>query len=332
MAIVDVRHKPAGMGADLRAGADFLKDRSSVEDLFKRGFYAVSSREKSGTELLNANGEVYIGMKEGVQYVLRFGESVRGGGADADGQNRYLLVTARVDMSKFPPPQLEALPELPGKKDAAKPAEAKPAEPKTAQAKPEAKPADAKVEVKPSDTKPAEPKPADAKPAAVKASPSGNEDSKPDAGKPASKPAAKEEKKPDAVKPAAAPAKDEKKPDAAPAPKDDREAKEAEIERERERINKENQRKIDERKEKLDKAEQKVAELNTRFANWYYVVADKEYKRIQLDLPDLIKQKEGDKSKPGEEGTDAQDFNKLKQEGLKKEAPKPAATTEPAKP
>ncbi len=93
--------------------------------------------------------------------------------------------------------------------------------------------------------------------------------------------------------------------------KTDKEAKESEIEKERERITKDNQRKIDERNDKLKKAKEKVAELNTRFADWYYLVSDKQFKKIQLGLDNVIKTTEA------KSGIDA--FRELQKEGLKKD-------------
>ena len=118
--IADVRRKPKGLGADLKAGAGMAKDDEGMVDLMKHGFYMVPMRgSETEFELLSANGEITVGMKEGVEYVLRFGETEEGGQtAEGEGQNRYLFVTTRVDMSKFPQPDLEPVPELPG---AAKP-------------------------------------------------------------------------------------------------------------------------------------------------------------------------------------------------------------------
>lgn len=302
LAIVDVRRKPKGLGADLKAGESFMKDREGVEDLFKRGFYPVRIG-KNDPELLSANGEVHVTVKEGVQYVLRFGESLSGTGEEGEGQNRYLFAMARVDMSKFPEPELQTLPELPGgkkpeapegKKEEAKPSEGTAAKPTAAEAdadkaKTETSSTDSKPEVKP-EAKPAETPPAEA--AAPKDTP---------------KPA---EAKPEGEK-QEAPAK--KEGDAKPADAS-KEATESEIAKERERITKENQKKIDERNEKLKKAKEKVADLNLRFADWYYVVSDKEYKKIHLDRDEVIKK--SDKAK--EEGDDPEAFRKLEQEGLKK--------------
>ena len=60
----------------------------------------------------------------------------------------------------------------------------------------------------------------------------------------------------------------------------------ADLELERERIRKENQRKKDEREDQLNKANQKIAELNARFADWYYIISEDEYKRVHLNRND----------------------------------------------
>ena len=60
------------------------------------------------------------------------------------------------------------------------------------------------------------------------------------------------------------------------------------LEAERERITKENQRKLDQRNDRLAVARKKSAELNARFADWYYIVSDSEFKRLKIELSDLI--------------------------------------------
>lgn len=110
--IVNVRPKPAGLTADLKAGADFMQNREAVESLFQLGFIPAQA-ENGGAEIRAANGEVHVGMKGGVEYVLRFGNVAgTGEGAEADKLNRYLFVTARLDESKIEKPRLEELPPL----------------------------------------------------------------------------------------------------------------------------------------------------------------------------------------------------------------------------
>jgi hypothetical protein len=67
------------------------------------------------------------------------------------------------------------------------------------------------------------------------------------------------------------------------------------------------------------KAENRVKELNGRFADWYYVVAEDVYKKIHLVRSDIVKEK----STAKDEGFNVDAFRKLEEEGLKPAAPKP---------
>ncbi len=241
--IVGVMRKPTGLGADLKAGAEIMKNEESLLSLMNRGFYPVVIGDGE-PEIRAANGEVLVGMKDGIEYVLRFGEIDETGQGSAEGKlNRYLFVTARLDDAQFPPLQLEPLP--------------------------------------------------------------GGDD-------PAATEPPKEEAKEGTTEPA--------KTDGEEAKKDESVGAKSDLELERERIRKENQRKQDERDEKLKKARQKVAELNSRFADWYYVIAEDEYKKIHLGRNDLIKETATAK----EEGFGIDSFRQLQQEGIEKkeEAPK----------
>ena len=90
---------------------------------------------------------------------------------------------------------------------------------------------------------------------------------------------------------------------------------------ERERIRKENQRKQDERDEALKKVNQQVAELNARFADWYYIISEDEYKKIHLGRSDLIKESAAAR----DEGFGIDAFRKLQKDGPDKPADEPAA-------
>jgi hypothetical protein len=284
--IVDVRRKPKGLGADLKAGKGFAQDEEGIRDLNVRGFYVVST--PSGQfDTLSENGEVYVGMKEGVEYVLRFGKTLAGSGDESEeGENRYLFVTARVDMAKFPRPEREPLPERPAKK-----------------AKSGEDAEDGKQDPAPAEPKAAETSDENGDPKKKEA----------DAGQSAGETAADAGESSESEEGEAKADKDQPT---------DKEAAEAEYEKEVERIEKDYQRKVDERNEKIDKAREKVAELNTRFADWYYVVSDSQFKKIQLGLDDVIKKKESDTSedkKDEGEGEDIEDFRTLQEEGLKKD-------------
>jgi hypothetical protein len=146
--ITDVVRKPEGMSANLKADQELAADNKARQSLARHGFYPVSLTAGGDTEILSANGELVVGLNDGVEYVLRFG-NISGLSEDEDqddaegakpasaGVNRYLLVTTRVNDEKFPPPALKPIPqtieELEAmRKEAEQPATEKPAaEPST---------------------------------------------------------------------------------------------------------------------------------------------------------------------------------------------------------
>ena len=60
------------------------------------------------------------------------------------------------------------------------------------------------------------------------------------------------------------------------------------IAEERDRKLKEYERAMDEYNGKVQQATEKVRELNYRFADWYYVVSEDEYRKIHLSRSDVI--------------------------------------------
>ena len=144
--IVDVARKPSGLSAELKAEESFTNDREAVTSMQQRGFLPL----KTG-EILSTDGETIVGMKDGVEYVLRFGapttvagdskagdsklgdEEAKGGepekNAADETSGRYLLVMARFNEQLLEKPTLEPLPDGPadeakkeedGKKDGGK--------------------------------------------------------------------------------------------------------------------------------------------------------------------------------------------------------------------
>jgi hypothetical protein len=287
------------LSADLKAAAQFAGKEEAYFSLRDKGFFAAQLEENGPLELFSNEGEIQIVMKDGVQYVLRFGGIAgtsptkkdekpkgagKGPGKDQDkkegaGLSRYLFVMAEFNPNIIPKPQIEPLPEA--KKEAA----TKPAD--------EKKPAEAK---KPVDEKKVDPfKSKEQKPAEKKA-----DEKKPDA--------KAGDKKPEAAKPA----------DAAKTAEADKAAK-----AERERIEKENKRKQEEYDQKVADGKKRVGELNNRFADWYYVISDDVYRKIHLSHDELFKKKGKDKKDEhaGHDHGDAKDampadlLDKLKNQG-----------------
>ena len=82
LTIVDVVRKPTGLSAELKVDEKFTGNEEAVLSLAQRGFYPI---EKG--EVLSSSGETVVGMKSGVEYLLRFGNSTTVAGGDgAEGQ------------------------------------------------------------------------------------------------------------------------------------------------------------------------------------------------------------------------------------------------------
>jgi hypothetical protein len=232
--IVDVTRKPAGLSGDLKAEEKFTGDQAAVLSLAQRGFYAVGSGD-----IVSSNGDTVVGMKDGVEYVLRFGngttvaagdepeadDAAAGAAAAGDTTGRYLFVMARFNEALLEKPALDPLPEVPeGAEEAA-----------------------AKTGEK-----------------------NGQDDDKNAGGKEA-----------DAKEP----------PDAASTALDKADEAEAKAQaalEERRRVERENRRKQEDYDAQVKAAQKRVRELNSRFADWYYIVSDKEYAKIHLDRAGVI--------------------------------------------
>ncbi|MCA9175290.1 MAG: DUF4340 domain-containing protein [Planctomycetales bacterium] len=326
--IVAVHPKPEGLGADLTAGAEFMQNKENLTSLQQRGYYAQELADGK-FDLKAANGEAHVTTNKGIRYVLRFGEINLKSGIEEGTANRYLFVTAQVDESKFPKPVKEQLPGAIGPAQPA-PGDAPKDEPKADAPKDEPK-ADAPKDEPKADAPKDEPK-ADApkdgpKADAPKDEPKADapkDEPKADAPKDEPKATGDECQAPPVEEPAAEPKADDDQPapkaeDQKPAPKAEPPAgdepgstpsadldkfrdlqqgglpnrmddtvREAELQR----IEKEYQRKVDEREENLKEARARVAELNARFAGWYYVVSEDTYKKIHLGREDIIKKKD----------------------------------------
>ena len=295
--IIDVARKPAGLTADLEAEASFLDDDEAVASMQQRGFLPLASGE-----ILSTDGETVVGMKDGVEYVLRFGAGtsvVRRGdesAGDDDGERdevpgRYLLVMARFNESLLEKPTLDP---LPGEPEATEP-----------------------EATEPEATEPAATEPAATEPAATEPEATEPEATEPEASARRVGPfrfaaqaegdasAAAEEAPAAEQPPAAEDAGDEAPPSPPPSAADalkaadEAEAKAQAAREERRRVERENRRKQEEYDEKVDGAKKRVRELNGRFAAWYYIVSDEEYAKIHLSRDEVIETADGDASADG---------------------------------
>lgn len=289
--IVDVERKPELLAKNLRTGREFFKDLDNpanqpiFQSLANKGYFPVPIEVlgKEDITILSNEGEVVVGLNDGIEYVLRFGEITGEDAATTEtkkdekkddkkaapepkkkGDNRYMYVVARMNEALVARPVMTPLPPAP----AAKPAEpgTKPAEPKEPEKKPEP---EKKVEPEKKegceDKKEVEPKVEEKK----------AEEKKADEKKTAEKKEPATEVKPAAPAPTVA-----TPPAADPAIA----AHEAEVKR----VTEENQQKQKDYEAALDKARKRVTELNARFADWYYVIPDSEFVKIRLARKDVV--------------------------------------------
>ena len=281
--IIDVARKPSGLSADLKAAEQFTGDPEAVASMQQRGFLPLQSGE-----ILSTDGQTIVGMKDGVEYVLRFGSpttAVEGqsdvgekSDTNADGgetSGRYLLVMARVNESLLPKPEMEALPDMP----ASEKEEKKAGEKKEKDA--EGSEEDKELE--------------------EKATPASDETEKADDSVEGEQPSIEQEKNDQKEKKSEVNSdsseleeKDSTKKDtAAEALKkaDEAEADAQAALEERRRVERENRLKQEEYDGKIEAAQKKVRELNARFADWYYVVSDAECEKIRLERNAVIQKK-----------------------------------------
>ena len=284
--IIDVEKKPAVLASSLREGNEFVAAnnvqelKNSAKSLFDKGFLTVEMAGKDGKpmkyedgkpklQVVSKKGEIVVGMKDGVEYVLRFGEAYRGPEEDenATGDSRYIYAYARVNPNLLDQPELEPVPApfvAPKKKsdDSSKPSKEKkgvkgPEGEKGKQSPPPLNPPGPPPNFTPPSPPPG--KPPVTLPKEVQSSTASSE-------KDSNSSSADQEltKK-----------------------KADREAEIA-------RVKSSNAQKQKEFNDKVAEAQKRVRELNENLADWYYVISNEVYEKIRLDRQDFVKAKESE--------------------------------------
>jgi hypothetical protein len=325
--IVDIARKPDGLSADLKAGENFLKDKEAFQDLVEKGFSPVAINDDQ-PEILSSEGEIVCTLRDGVEYVLRFGQLQVQTESEGEGEEAAPAdPNAAAAPGSDPAAAASSTPagQTPAEKAAADKAEAEKKEGKNLRRylfvmarfnkdsieKPKKKdlpelpkqaepPADA-----PADEAPAEDAGGDGQPTETAPADTPSDGEQGDAAEAADSNQPETDAEPAAEEAAATDSNDEAKEDAAgdDQAKDEADDETAKLEMlvaERKEIEEENQRLEDEYQETVKSGEKKVAELNERFGDWYYVISDDVYKQIHLGRAQIIKKKE----KPGEVGKD----------------------------
>ena len=294
--IIDVERKPEILISSLRKGSEFVDAnniqelQSSANSLIQKGFRPINELGKDGKPLSYPNGkpklkvvsqkgEVLVGMKDGVEYVLRFGETYRGPEDDENstGDSRYIYAYARVNESLLEQPVLEPVPaplEIPNVDSNA--TVSPPANVDTNGSQGDTGEQGAKGEPSvPSITPPGPP-------------PNFTPPSPPPGLTPPPPPT------PEASLDSNTSQPQNTEADSLIKKKADRDAEIA-------RINASNAQKQREYQEKVTKAQTRVRELNENLAGWYYVISNEVYEKIRLDRSEFVKAKEKEEAEKPEE-------------------------------
>ena len=283
--IIDVEKKPEILVNNLKQGNEFfnnLKDQKNqavVQSLQQKGFYTVAVQNPQGQQVpkvVSNKGEVIVGMKDGVEYVLRFGDIYRGPEEDENstGDSRYIYAFARVNPNLLDPLDLEPVPQALTDSPPPSSLESNTTNPKGEKGDtgekgkesnaPKISPPGPPPNFIPSSAPPSTIPPAP--PAAVKSKPvpTGKEDSS-----------------------------IQKEPTEFTKKKAERDAQIA-------GINASNSNKQREFNDKLAKAQKRVNELNQDLAGWYYVISNDVYEKVRLERKDFVKIKSEETEMPEE--------------------------------
>ena len=281
--IIDVEQKPEILINNLKQGNEFFsnlkdaKNQAVVQSLQQKGFYTVAVKNPAGEvfpKVVSNKGEILVGMEDGVEYVLRFGETYRGteNEENATGDSRYIYAFAQLNESLIDPPALETVPEP----------LTEPAPEANASAPLDSNATDGEKGDEGEKGEATPPKSID------ESLPKLDEDRKPPALLPPGPP-------PNFTPPSTPPGAPPELKDAPPLTFAQKKAnRDAEIAR----IQASNASKQREFQEKVKKAQERVKELNENLAGWYYVISNDVYDKIRLDREDFVKTKEeegGDK-------------------------------------
>jgi hypothetical protein len=295
--IIDVERKPEILISSLRKGSEFVDAnniqelQSSANSLIQKGFRPVNELGNDGKPLSYPNGkpklkvvsqkgEVLVGMKDGVEYVLRFGETYRGPEDDENstGDSRYIYAYARLNENLLEQPVLEPVP---------------------------APLVSPKSDENSSSVPPSTPDSNGTK---------GDNGDQGQEGKPSVPPISPPGPPPNFIPPSPPPSltpppppsaqgiNSEESNSSAPSNGEDNFAKEkADRDSEIARIKAANAQKQMEYQGKVSKAKTRVKELNENLAGLYYVISNEVYEKIRLDRTDFVKAKEKEEEDTPEE-------------------------------
>jgi hypothetical protein len=268
--------------------------------LNSKGFLVYENREENDFRLYAKAGELVASLKDGVRFHMSFGNEFEG----SDDEIEIGGTTAKADDEKSKDEQKPANP--PGSEetdDEKKEDDDKGDEKKTKSRYLIVRASFSEDLLGPAPVAPVKPE----VPEGVEVDDAGN------VVKPAEQPAEKKEEatddaKPDDVKTDDANADAEKKDDAATEEKKDEPNLGDIYQRaiEKFRADQKNyEADVKDREGKVEEGKKKVDELNTRFADWYYVITEEDFDKLRLSRAQLVKAKEKEEGEAGDDKTDA---------------------------
>ncbi|MEM8677731.1 MAG: DUF4340 domain-containing protein [Planctomycetota bacterium] len=290
--IVDVEAKPPGLVAGSRPDGDEWRNPDGIQRLVQNGFYPTEA-EDGTIRIRSSDGEIQVKNQDGVVYTLWFGEIAGIESAGNDSLNRYVMIQASVDDSMFEKPVLNLTEE-----ELASVSQAANA-----------------VELDEDDSPGGGESGADEATASNDAAPvadgeAGESDDTESTGEGDAEAAAETETA--AAEPETETEGDDEEATAATAEPETDPAADEQMAAERDLKLKEYERALDEYNDKIKLADEKAQTLNYRFADWYYVVSEDEYRKIHLSRSDVITES----AEAAAEGSDIDAFRMLEEGGL----------------
>jgi len=282
--IINVEPKPAVLAENLRQGREIIAGLTEQQatqiavSLVDKGFVPARDPDSPPSapqyRVYSNQGQIFVGMADGVEYILRFGEiadepasaapagEAPGGGVAAESQanSRYIYVVAQVNTELLTKPQLEPAPEVPTLEEIRQRLQE---EDKNDDAPPTA-PGDEAAE-----------------------------DNSTPRGVPEAAEAEGGENEPASEGEAADETGGQNDQNDAESDLDARAQAELEsLQQQAQQVENSNAQLQADYEDRIARARERVAQLNRRFADWYYVISDAVYREIKLTRGDIVQKKE----------------------------------------
>jgi hypothetical protein len=103
--IIDVRRKPLPLSQALQGIGEGVITQQIAMDLANKGFYFAG-----GVGLLAQQGNLTVGLKDGIEYELLFGQPAQDGVPTGEAPGRYVFIRVGFNQARIEKPELEPIP------------------------------------------------------------------------------------------------------------------------------------------------------------------------------------------------------------------------------